>query len=136
MGPTGHWWNRTDPDVWFYGSAEWTTSYSWAAAHNFNLYAYNYSGRTRWLDDVFLLHPADILQVDWEHSGEGDAPNNIDHSFIVTDRVTNDSDPTAPRAKDILVTYHSNDRKDVPLTSILHRPDTQPEDRWFALHTF
>ncbi|MGW5646569.1 hypothetical protein ACWEV3_10095 [Saccharopolyspora sp. NPDC003752] len=48
----------------------------------------------------------------------------------------NDSDPTAPHAEDILLTYHSNDRKDVPLTSMLNRPDAQPEDRWFALHTF
>lgn len=134
--PTGHWWNRTDPDVWFYGSATWSTSYSWAAAHNFNIYAYNHSGRTQHLDNVFLLQPADILQVDWDHPSEGDVPSNIDHSFIVTGRVPNDADPTAPIAKDILLTYHTNDRKDVPLSSILARPDAQPEDRWFALHTF
>lgn len=143
LEPVGYWWNRTDPDVWFYGpSGEGFTAYSWAAAHNNAVYMYNFSGHTRDLVagdpyGVWKAQPADVMYVNWDHppndpNGEG----NLDHTMFVSGREAYPEDPTWPYAKEIFLTYHTNNRHNVPLTSVMFRDGWSNKDGWSALHTF
>lgn len=143
LEPVGYWWNRTDPDVWFYGpSGEGFTAYSWAAAHNNAVYMYNFSGHTTDLvgNDpygVWKAQPADVMYVNWDHppndpNGEG----NLDHTMFVSGREAYPENPTWPYAKELFLTYHTLNRHNIPLSSVMFRDGWSDRDRWSALHTF
>lgn len=123
---------RTDPDKWFYGggpSETFLTSYSWAGAHNWGVFAQIYSQRTIGLANVWLMHASDVLQVDWDHPA-GDPGSIIDHTMIVTARWGYEGDPYA---QELYMTYHTNDNLDRPLSDIIAQ--TNPEDIWYAHRT-
>ncbi|TDD21629.1 amidase domain-containing protein [Nonomuraea diastatica] len=116
--------DRTDPRYWWYNSlSTGATTYTWAAAHNWFQFARKYSGRVTALSHVRDMAIADILQVDTDSNG------NISHSMIVTDiGLGGDGD----EIDEHYMTYHSNDTKDKPLTSVLA---TYPNGTWYAHRT-
>jgi hypothetical protein len=123
---------RTDPDKWFYGGGPgetFLTSYSWAGAHNWGVFAQIYSKRTTGLPNVWLMDLADVLQVDWDHPA-GDPGSIIDHTMLVTGRWGYEGDPYA---QELYMTYHTNNRYNRPLSEII--AETHPEDIWYAHRT-
>jgi hypothetical protein len=124
--------DRTDPDKWFYGggpSETFLTSYSWAGAHNWGVFAQIYSQRTWGLSNVWLMDLADVLQVDWDHPA-GDPGSIIDHTMVVTGRWGYQGDPYA---QELYMTYHTNNNLHRPLSEII--ATTNPEDLWYAHRT-
>lgn len=96
-------WGRKDYDKWYYGSAVSTTSYTWAAANNWGIFARDKSRRTRHLTNVWDLRPGDILQADLDGSG------GKDHSMIVV----------AMGGGKIYLNYHSNNTWHKKLSELL-----------------
>lgn len=124
--------DRTDPDKWFYGgghSETFLTSYSWAGAHNWGVFAQIYSQRTWGLSNVWLMDLADVLQVDWDHPA-GDPGSIIDHTMVVTGRWGYQGDPFA---QELYMSYHTNNNLHRPLSEII--AGTNPEDIWYAHRT-
>lgn len=107
---------RTEPDTWYYGNYTWTTSYSWAAAHNFNLF-FKQSGRGMAAQYFSDLLTGDLVQADWGPTPDG----NISHSMIVTALDVNN------RA---YLTYHSTNTKNRSLDDLAA---ANPGTRWFGL---
>lgn len=107
---------RTDPDTWYYGSFTWTTSYSWAGAHNFYLF-FRQSGRGFMAQYFSDLIRGDLVQADFGPTPDG----NISHSMLVTHVDSNNN---------AYVTYHTNDTKNRPLQDLLA---TNPGTRWYGL---
>lgn len=107
--------DRTQPDTWYYGSFTATTSYSWAGAHNFNLF-FKQSGRGRAATYFSDLWEGDLVQADFGPTPDG----NISHSMIVTALANG-----AP-----LLTYHTNDTKNRPLDDIRA---SNPGTNWYGL---
>jgi hypothetical protein len=108
--------DRTLSSSWYYGSFTWTTSYSWAGAHNFNQF-FQQSGRgwaAKYFSDMYL---GDILQADWGPTPDG----NISHSMVVTAKA---SDGT------IYLTYHSNNTRN---RSIDDLRASNPGTNWYGL---
>lgn len=106
--------DRTLPDTWYYGSFTFTTSYSWAGAHNFNQF-FNQSGRgfvATYFEDMLT---GDVLQADFEPDG------NIQHSMVVTAKDANNT---------LYLTYHTNNTKNRPLPDLLA---IYPNARWYGL---
>jgi len=106
--------DRTLPDTWYYGSFTFTTSYSWAGAHNFNQF-FNQSGRgfvATYFEDMLT---GDVLQADFEPDG------NIQHSMVVTSKDANNT---------LYLTYHTNDNRNRPLPDLLA---IYPNARWYGL---
>lgn len=107
---------RTANDTWYYGSFTWTTSYSWAGAHNFNLF-FAQSGRG-WSAQYFSdLLTGDLLQADFGPSPDG----NISHTMIVTKKDSYGN---------IYLTYHSNNTRDRLLSDI---QAGNPGTAWYGL---
>ncbi|MFE3455856.1 amidase domain-containing protein [Nonomuraea sp. NPDC059194] len=100
--------DRTSPAEWFYGDATWTTTYTWAAAHNWFQFARTWSGRVSGLSNVWQMGIADVLQID------SDSDGNISHSMVVTDIGVDGSG-----VDELFMTYHSSDTVDKPLSSVL-----------------
>lgn len=121
---TGPYWLNNN---WWYNSLNQT--HTWAGAHNWGLFAQVYSQRTVPLQYVNQLLPTDVLQVDWDHPDEvpGELEGNIDHTMFV-DRIMG----PAGNATEIYLTYHSNDRWDVPFFGELL---VDPRDVWYAHRT-
>lgn len=95
---------RTCDSAWWYfhivgnpTSLEYA-SYPWTSVRYWYRFALT-SGRTRLLSSRFYLGLADVVQVDWTNDGR------LDHTMMVT-RVVDSSR---------YVTYHSHDRKNLPL---------------------
>jgi hypothetical protein len=109
---------RTEPNTWYYGSFTWTTSYSWAGAHNFNQF-FSQSGRGFYAQYFSQLIKGDIVQADWGPTPDG----NISHSMIVTDVVNGAA----------LVTYHSEPTINRPLDDIRAE---NPGTNWYGLHMY
>ncbi|MEO3892112.1 amidase domain-containing protein [Nonomuraea sp. B5E05] len=100
--------DRTSPKEWFYGDLAATTTYTWAAAHNWFQFARVWSGRVTGLTNVWQMGIADDLQIDSDSNG------NVSHSMIVTDiGIGGDG------VDELYMTYHSSDTKDKPLSSII-----------------
>ncbi|WP_186763271.1 amidase domain-containing protein [Lentzea tibetensis] len=121
---------RDDPDKWFYGGGPgetFLTSYSWAGAHNWGVFAQIYSKRTSGLENVWLMDLADVLQVDWFHD---DGANIIDHSMVVTWR----DDSGGPYAQELYLTYHTANNRDKKLTDLLAE-NSNPAHTWYAHRT-
>ncbi|CAL9656405.1 hypothetical protein SUDANB95_06777 [Actinosynnema sp. ALI-1.44] len=133
--PTGTEFSRTDPRTWFYNPLnEGLTSYSWAAAHNWGLFAQVHSKRTLGLAHIYDLSVSDVLQVDWDRPEEDDVPDdhpvaNLDHTMFVTGRL---SEPGEVAASEVYLTYHTNNRWNVPFWGRLL---TDPADVWYAHRT-
>jgi hypothetical protein len=106
---------RTEPTTWYYGSFEFTTSYSWAAAHNFYLF-FKQSGRGFMASYFSDLLKGDMVQADWGPTPDG----NISHSMIV-DEVVNGV---------AFVTYHSTNTKHRSLNDIAAQ---NPGTNWYGL---
>lgn len=107
---------RTANDTWYYGSFTWTTSYSWAGAHNFNLF-FAQSGRG-WAATYFSdMIAGDLLQADFGPSPDG----NISHTMIVTKKDSYGN---------IYLTYHSNNTRDRLLSDI---QASNPGTSWYGL---
>lgn len=106
---------RTEPTTWYYGSFEFTTSYSWAAAHNFYLF-FKQSGRGFMAQYFSDLIKGDIVQADWGPAPDG----NISHSMIVDDVINGVA----------FVTYHSTDTKHRSLNDIAAQ---NPGTNWYGL---
>jgi hypothetical protein len=104
---------QEDSRRWDYGWFEWTTSYTWAAAHNWNQFAIG-SGRTYRLSYTSDLLLADVLQIDFDRDG------NISHSMLVT----------LLSGSEKYLTYHSTDTHNRSLTSILQ----QYPNAWYYAH--
>ncbi|MGP3929722.1 amidase domain-containing protein [Nonomuraea sp. KM88] len=64
----------TSPKEWFYGDLVATTTYTWAAAHNWIQFARERSGRVTGLTNAWHMGIADVLQIDSDSNG------NISHS--------------------------------------------------------
>jgi hypothetical protein len=132
---------RTDNGVWFHGWAVDTCSYTWGDAQHNAVFLLNFSGHAedlvakhRGWEGVMRAQPADVVYANWAHS-PSDA-DVLDQSFFVTGRLTPANDPTNPVAADLFLTSHMNDRHNFPLSTVLSRPDADPQDRYAALHTF
>ena len=107
---------RTASNTWYYGSFTFTTSYSWAGAHNFNLF-FAQSGRG-WAAQYFSdLLAGDLLQADFGPSPDG----NISHSMVVTKKDTYGN---------IYLTYHSYNTRDRLLSDI---QASNPGTAWYGL---
>ncbi|MFD9982282.1 amidase domain-containing protein [Streptomyces massasporeus] len=109
--------SRKDNKKWFYGSWEISTSYTWAGAENWYWFAKKHSKRTRILDNVWQLLPADVLQADWKRDGI------IDHTMIVTKRGGNG---------EIYLTYHTPSKHNVKLSTLVKK---YPKAAWYAHRT-
>lgn len=81
--------NRPDDDVWFYGSFEATTSYTWAGAQNLYRHLLLHTNTT--LENLAALRPGDLILL----KPPGATPQW--HTMIVGARTTNDA----------LMNYHS-----------------------------
>jgi hypothetical protein len=107
---------RTTNDAWYYGSFTWTTTYSWAGAHNFNLF-FAESGRG-WAAQYFSdMLAGDLLQADFGPSPDG----NISHSMVVTKKDSYGN---------LYLTYHSNSTRDRLLSDI---QAANPGTNWYGL---
>jgi hypothetical protein len=106
---------RTEPTTWYYGSFDFTTSYSWAAAHNFYLF-FNQSGRGFMASYFSDLIKGDMVQADWGPTPDG----NISHSMIVDDVINGVA----------FVTYHSTNTKHRSLNDIAAQ---YPGTNWYGL---
>ena len=107
---------RTANDTWYYGSFTWTTSYSWAGAHNFNLF-FAQSGRG-WSAQYFAdMLVGDLLQADFGPSPDG----NISHTMLVTKKDSYGN---------LYLTYHSNNTRDRLLSDM---QAGNPGTAWYGL---
>jgi len=92
--------DRTRDNVWWYGRSRFVrASHTWAGAQKFANFC-RVSGRVTRASDPMQLNPGDVLQL--EHGG------HISHSMVVTGK--NDTD--------LLLSYHTTDRLDEPLSNI------------------
>lgn len=108
--------DRTANNTWYYGSFTFTTSYSWAGAHNFNLF-FNQSGRgfaAQYFSDLLV---GDLLQADFGPSPDG----NISHSMVVTKKDSYGN---------VYLTYHSFNTRDRLLSDI---QAANPGTAWYGL---
>lgn len=107
---------RTASNTWYYGSFTWTTSYSWAGAHNFNLF-FAQSGRG-WAAQYFSeMLAGDLLQADFGPSPDG----NISHTMVVTKKDSYGN---------LYLTYHSTNTRDRLLSDIQAQ---NPGTNWYGL---
>lgn len=86
---------------WWYGSYDWTSSYTWGAVQNLHHFSLN-TGRTYVLGSGWDMGMGDMLFYDQDKGGERD------HSQVCTGR--NSTQP--------LMTQHSSDYRDKPLSEI------------------
>ncbi len=95
---------RKGDDAWWYGGAWWTrASYTWAGAHNF--FKFLTTGkRGVQVRDVTSLGLADVIQIK-------NATGHVYHTMIVTKKT----------GSDLLLSYHTSDHLDEPLSAIRGR---------------
>jgi hypothetical protein len=107
--------DRALANTWYYGTFTFTTSYSWAAAHNFNQF-FAQAGRGFGAQYFSQLIKGDMLQADFGPVPDG----NISHSMIVN-QVLNG----VP-----MITYHSPGTANQSLDDFraLH-----PGSNWYGL---
>ena len=92
--------DRTRDNVWWYGRSRFArASHTWAGAQKFANFC-RVSGRATRVSDPMQLNPGDVLQL--EHGG------HISHSMVVTGKTDTD----------LLLSYHTTDRLDEPLSNI------------------
>ncbi|MEM6469865.1 MAG: amidase domain-containing protein [Planctomycetota bacterium] len=98
---------RQRDDVWWYGGAWFTrASYTWGGAQNF----YNFvrvSGRGYLVDDSERLSFGDVVQM---RSG-----GVVYHTMVVTGKEDGD----------LLLSYHTSDHLDEPLSAIMSRSQSE-----------
>lgn len=82
--------DRKKDEVWFYGTFEITTSYTWAAAQNLFQHLTNYTDTTTEADHL-SLRPGDLIIMEPK-------PGHEWHAMIVTERTDDDA----------LMSYHTN----------------------------
>ncbi|PPK65674.1 amidase domain-containing protein [Actinokineospora auranticolor] len=118
-------WN-SDENWWY----NWINqTHSWAGAHNWAVFARINSQRVSHIPNVYEMLVTDVLQVEWDHPDEGDEPNNIDHTMILTGRLG-----PAGAAEEIYLTYHASDRWNVAFWGWL-LPQGKDRDAWYAHRT-
>lgn len=105
--------NRTNNSAWYWICSYCVPhhSYTWGGALNWQIFA-NQSGRGYWLSYMSDLVYADVAQIEIDGYGSTTGP---DHTMIVTGR--DDSSGV------VLLSYHSMDTKNKPLTLILQQND-------------
>ncbi|RZM99581.1 hypothetical protein CWO91_35520 [Bradyrhizobium genosp. SA-3] len=81
--------DRKNDDVWFYGTFEATTSYTWAAAQNLFQHLTNYTDTTTEADHL-SLRPGDLIIMEPK-------PGHAWHTMVVTERTDDDA----------LMSYHT-----------------------------
>lgn len=113
---------RADTRRWNYGYYSWTTSYTWAGAHNWWWYAHR-SGRTSSRDNVWKMWQGDVLQLDYGRD------RHLDHSMIVVSRSPGNSQTYAT---ELYLNYHSVNTYKRPLTEILVQ---RPSDYYYVRDT-
>jgi putative amidase-like protein len=132
---SGGWEDQIDSPAhagsWYYLPLSAGISLSWTVAHDWGVFAQVISHRTAPLAYVYQMLVTDVLQVDWDHPDEqpGEQEGNIDHTMFVTGQ-----SGTAGAASEIYLTYHSNDRWNVPFWGWLI-PNTEARDVWYAHRT-
>jgi hypothetical protein len=82
--------DRKKDEVWFYGTFEITTSYTWAAAQNLFQHLTNYTDTTTEADHL-SLRPGDLIIMEPK-------PGHEWHAMVVTERTDDDA----------LMSYHTN----------------------------
>lgn len=105
--------NQDDSRRWNYGRFSFTTSYTWAGAHNWYFFATG-STRTWPLPNVWDMYRSDVLQVDFDRNG------NISHTMIVV----------ATTSSNKYLNYHTNDTYRRSLTSLL----SANPSAWYYAH--
>lgn len=122
--------------LWSSNSAWWynwlNNTHSWSGADNWFRFAREESGRVTSLEHIYQMQPSDVLQVDWDLPGNenpNEPPDNIDHTMIVTG-----TKGEVGHATEVYVTYHSNDRLNVPFWGSL-LPGANPKSVWYASRT-
>ncbi|MFM9369140.1 amidase domain-containing protein [Streptomyces sp. Da 82-17] len=106
-------WDRKDSDKWYYGGSTRTTSYTWAAAENWGVFARDKSRRTKPLSNVWYLRAADVLQANLDGSG------GKDHSMIVAKKGANET----------YLNYHTVNTKNKKLSRLIKE---NPGATWYA----
>jgi hypothetical protein len=94
--------SRKDNKKWFYGSTVRKTSFSWAAAENWGIFARDNSKRTESIAQKSLV-PGDVVQAAWQKGGRKN------HTMIVVKTGKN---------SEKYLNYHSNDTKEKKLSRI------------------
>ncbi|MDT0329218.1 amidase domain-containing protein [Nocardiopsis lambiniae] len=107
---------RKSSTNWFYGSMTATTSYTWAGAENWGIFARDKSKRTKKIT-LKSLAAGDILQAAWRKNSAKD------HSMIVV--------KTGSGGEKYL-NYHSTDTKEEKLSRIRQR---HPGATWYPHRT-
>ena len=87
--------DRTRYDSWYYGLFTFTTSYTWAGAHNLAVHLYNYTNTNCFPSSIYEYDKGDLLFADWESDAHGD------HTMIIRKVIY---DPNKPNG---YVNYHS-----------------------------
>lgn len=96
--------NRKGNDVWWYGGASFTrASYTWGGAHNFHDFL-RVSKRGTLASHASKLGLADVVQLK-------NASNHVYHTMVVTNMDNSD----------LLLSYHTSDHRDEPLSDIARR---------------
>lgn len=105
--------DRQKNTVWWYGGSVLTrASYSWAGAQNF----YNFvssSARGTLVSSASGLDLWDVVQLK-------NASNHVYHTMIVTGKA----------AGDLLLSYHTSDHLDEPLSGVLSRSSSSSPIYW------
>ncbi|HEX5565950.1 MAG TPA: amidase domain-containing protein [Streptomyces sp.] len=107
------WSSRKDKDKWYYGSNTRTTSFTWAAAENWGVFARDKSKRTKALSNVWHLRAADVLQANLDRRG------GKDHSMIVVKKGKSDT----------YLNYHTVNTKNKKLSRLIKE---NPGATWYA----
>ena len=115
--PIGGWY--LDPNVWWYDGSNQTNSNTWSAA-DWLLPFINNSGRGYPLGSFTDLQLGDLMFADWAYNG---TPGYPEHAMMLTYKTSNSY-------ADIRFSYHSNDRYDWPLASILTTNPTPSNLYW------
>lgn len=107
----------TDNLGWYQSSSNWwynssNQTWTWVNADMWGDFTYNYP-RASIAAYVSDLRVGDVLEADWEGDG------TIDHAMVVTSK----------SATDIYLTYHSNNQKDKPFSTIL---SGNPNAVWYG----
>jgi hypothetical protein len=120
-----------DADHWWYihGTIAPTYSYSWSAVVYFQRYVQLHPERGTFVRYWSRLAPGDLIQVDWQggafdHDGANVSPT---HTMVVTGLVH----AADGSLKDILVTYHTTNRRNKSLVSLQR---TFPHAVWWGIH--
>lgn len=110
---------ESDPNVWWYNLTLMSNSNTWSAADWLVNFVY-VSGRGYSLSAFTDLYLGDLMFADWAHNGTPGVP---EHTMMLTYK-------TSDNYTDIRFTYHTTDRYDYPLSSILASNPTPSNLYW------